>query len=304
MTDIRGVCPIIATPFTETGNVDLKSLESLIEFLIDGGCHGVTLFGVAGEFYKLSDDERERMIEAAVSVIEESETPLISALTDQSVEVAVDRSRAAEAAGVDALMVLPPSMLAPSAEDQYQHLKQIGEAVDIPIMIQYAPETAGVATDIGMFERLSSEVENVRHYKIESRPPGRDITRLLNSGESPVEVLVGNAGKHMIEALDRGATGVIPGSSMHEIYVEIYESYTAGRRAEAVSLYDDLVPMLNQLHQTPSMLIHYEKEILSRRGVIDSPYCRSPRYQPDEYYDRLFEEYYEKIREYLPNRQT
>ena len=61
MTDIKGICPIIAAPFTDSGEVDYESLEKLVKHLINGGCGAVTLFGIAGEYYKLSDEEREKM---------------------------------------------------------------------------------------------------------------------------------------------------------------------------------------------------------------------------------------------------
>ena len=63
LTEIKGICPIIAAPFTEDGEVDYKSLENLVKFLIKGGCRAVTLFGIAGEYYKLTDDERTEMAE-------------------------------------------------------------------------------------------------------------------------------------------------------------------------------------------------------------------------------------------------
>ena len=65
-TEIKGICHIIATPFLENGEVDYVSLENLIKTLIEGGCHAVTLFGIAGEYYKLSDEERKMMVKITV----------------------------------------------------------------------------------------------------------------------------------------------------------------------------------------------------------------------------------------------
>jgi 4-hydroxy-tetrahydrodipicolinate synthase len=56
-TRFEGVMPIIVTPFTETGEIDFESLRQLVRTLADDGCHGMILFGVAGEFYKLSGEE-------------------------------------------------------------------------------------------------------------------------------------------------------------------------------------------------------------------------------------------------------
>mgnify|MGYP002680962536 FL=1 len=43
--ELKGICPIIATPFTRTGEVDYESLEREVSFMADNGCHGVTRFG-------------------------------------------------------------------------------------------------------------------------------------------------------------------------------------------------------------------------------------------------------------------
>lgn len=72
MTEIKGICPIIATPFNERGEVDYESLENLVKTLIKGGCGAVTLFGIAGEYYKLSDDEREKMAKVTVKAAKEA----------------------------------------------------------------------------------------------------------------------------------------------------------------------------------------------------------------------------------------
>ena len=40
MKDIKGICPIIATPFTEKGEVDYEDLANLVKTLCLGGCHG------------------------------------------------------------------------------------------------------------------------------------------------------------------------------------------------------------------------------------------------------------------------
>src|SRR5205807_2368193 len=61
MAELKGIYPILATPFQSSGELDENSFERLIEFLVVSGVHGLTLFGLAGEYYKLSDDERRAL---------------------------------------------------------------------------------------------------------------------------------------------------------------------------------------------------------------------------------------------------
>jgi len=52
-----GVYTISATPFTDSGDIDWPSVDSLIEFYLQCGVQGLTVLGMMGEAQKLSDQE-------------------------------------------------------------------------------------------------------------------------------------------------------------------------------------------------------------------------------------------------------
>jgi len=294
MTDIHGVCPIVATPFTESDAVDLESLRSLVATLSEEACEAVTLFGVYGEFYKLSDDEKRSMVDVAADQLDGDATQLVVSVTEDATTTAVEHASAAEAAGADCLMVLPPSMLDPSPETQFDYVRAIDRAVDIPLILQYRPEMTGGAS-IAQLVDLVETADGVRYLKVESTPAGPTITRLLRESARDVGVLEGFAGVHMIEALDRGACGVMPGSAFVGLYRRIYDAYRRGDRERARDLHNVFVPLLNHLRQSAPMLLHYEKRVLVDRGIIETARCRQPAYAPDEYADRLFDELRDRI---------
>jgi dihydrodipicolinate synthase/N-acetylneuraminate lyase len=294
MTNIQGVCPIIATPFTSGGAVDTESMRHLLRALIAEGCHALTLFGIAGEYYKLSDCEKQTMIRITVDECRRAGIPSIISVTQHATELAVREARCWQDAGADCLMLLPPFFLKPSAADVYKHVLAAGKAVSIPIMLQYAPEQTGVGIPPDVLARLAAEAPNVNLFKVECKPPGPYITRLLGLCEA-ARVFTGNAGFQMIETLDRGAIGVMPGCSMCEVYLGIYDAYMSGRREDAIRLHSVLLPLLNHIRQDVEMIIHYEKKILKKKGMIEHDYCRQPGGSPDEIHDRLFEECYSTL---------
>ena len=53
----KGVYTISATPFTDAGEIDWASVDSLIEFYLQCGISGLTILGMMGEAQKLSDEE-------------------------------------------------------------------------------------------------------------------------------------------------------------------------------------------------------------------------------------------------------
>lgn len=297
MNEIKGICPIIAAPFTDCGEVDYKSLENLVKHLIKGGCGAVTLFGIAGEYYKLTDEERRKMVEVTVKSAKEAGGKTIISVTDHATEVAVKTAKFFEESGADCLMMLPPFFLKPGAKYLYEHMKAIGNAVNIPVMAQYAPEQTGVAITPDTFVKLQKECPNIIYYKIECKPAGPYVTNLMKLTDGNMKIFVGNAGFQIIECMDRGAIGAMPGCSMYDVYLDIYNRYVKGDREGAIEIHNSLLPMLNHIRQNVEQIISFEKRILKRRGIIDTDYCRKPSYDTDFYFDKLFDEFYEKMAE-------
>ena len=65
-TELRGVIPITATPFDDSGQVDEASIATLVEFEARCGVHGLNVLGIMGEAHKLSEGERRRVAEVFV----------------------------------------------------------------------------------------------------------------------------------------------------------------------------------------------------------------------------------------------
>ena len=293
--DLHGICPIVAAPFTERGEVDYEDLQNLVTHLVRGGCHAVTLFGIAGEYYKLTDEERRRMAEVTVRAAKDAGGTSILSVTDHATENAVKQAKLYEDIGADCLMLLPPFFLKPGAAYLYDHMKAVAGAVSIPVMAQYAPEQTGVTIPPETFVRLEQERPNVMYYKIECKPAGPYVTKLMDLTGGRMKIFVGNAGFQIIECMDRGAVGAMPGCSMYDVYLDIYRHYVDGDRAGAVELHNRLLPMLNHIRQNVEQIISFEKRILKRRGILKTDYCRRPSYATDPYFDRIFDEFYAEM---------
>ena len=110
-----------------------------------------------------------------------------------------------------------------------------------------------------------------------------------------MKIFVGNAGFQFIECSDRGAIGAMPGCSMYDVYLDMYHKYVEGDRQGAIEVHNRLLPMLNHIRQNVEQIISFEKRILARRGIIKTDYCRKPSYNTDEYFDKLFDEFYDEM---------
>ena len=290
----QGIFPVAAAPFMSDGAVDLDGLRCLVEFEIKAGADGFVLFGFATEFYKLSESEKLQMLQTVVEQAR-GRLPVIASVTEQTTDLAVKRAREMEANGAAGLMLLPPFLI-PAGKDAFvKHIRTVAQAVRVPIIVQYSPIETGVAIDPATFGELMADFENLQYLKIESKPPGPMISAVLQQSKSPLGVMVGYAGLQMIDALDRGAVGVMPGSSFTDVYCRIYRLYRSGHRQQAMALHNKLVPFLNVIFQSIEMIIYWEKVILKRRGVISSDYCRFPCFEPDPVGRAYFEDYYDRF---------
>jgi dihydrodipicolinate synthase/N-acetylneuraminate lyase len=274
--------------------MDCDSLRNLVRALAGEGCHGLTLFGIAGEYYKLNEQEQLAMVRITVEEGRRNGIPTLASVTRHATELAVREAKTWQDMGADGLMLLPPFFLKPGAAALCRHAVAVGQAVGIPVMLQYAPEQTGVAVAPEMLAEIAAEAPNVSIFKIECQPPEQYISRLLSLAPD-ARVFAGNAGFQAIEALDRGAIGLMPGCSMAHVYRDIFQAYMDGRRGDAIRIHNALLPVLNHIRQDVEMIIHFEKKILCRRGLIATDVCRAPAFRPDTVHERLFLEYYEAM---------
>jgi 4-hydroxy-tetrahydrodipicolinate synthase len=297
--EISGIVPIVAATFTDSGTMDEDSFGSLILHLLQTNAEALTLFGLATEYYKLTDHDRARMQSLLLEQTSRSESVAgIISITDHSWEVASQRARNAEERGADALMLLPPYFLGPSEDAILDHLKRVISSVKIPVIVQYAPVQTGVRISPKIFLELRDTLPNADFIKVETQPPGRYISQLIEPSQGQLKSLVGYAGVQMPDVLARGAVGIQPGCSFTEIYVELWRLWKTDKEAFQ-NLHNKLLPYISYWMQGVELIIKVEKVILKQRGLISSDYCRSPSYTLDGYELAWIEQFMDEFAEWL-----
>ena len=105
--ELSGVVPIIPTPFTEKEEIDEDALRRLIDFAIAGGTGAVCLPAYASEFYKLTDEEKLRVVKIAVDH-SAGRIQVIAQSNHPSLKVAINLAQANVEAGADMISVAVP----------------------------------------------------------------------------------------------------------------------------------------------------------------------------------------------------
>ncbi|MBI2190631.1 MAG: dihydrodipicolinate synthase family protein [Planctomycetes bacterium] len=271
-TSLSGVFPILVTPFDEAGRLDAASLERLIDFCLRCRVHGLGVFGLAGEFYKLTAEERRTVLDTVIRRVDRR-VPVVVGTGGPSGEIAALNSREAESAGADAVLVIPLFVTGGGPESLYAYFKAVSESVSIPIMVQDAPTATVGPMPIALLARMARELPHLGYVKEEASPAGPRITAIRKEAGDALRVFAGSGNLYAIDALDRGAVGLMPGPGLADFHVRLYERYAAGAVHEAFQEYQRLLPIL--VHEA-TCYIPLVKEALVHRGVIRSSRLREP----------------------------
>lgn len=271
MRQLRGVFPMAVTPFTSDGAVSTGELPGVVSFVLESGCHGVSALGLGAEVGTLTPDERRTIAEIVVR--EAAGAPVLVGCSAPETGLAVELAVHAAETGAAAAMVAPPSRPDWSREQLLEHYVRIAGAVaPLPVMVQDAPAFVGVALDPEFVRELRAFAGNVAYVKSEAVPVADTIAALVALGD--VAVFGGHGALYYLDALDAGATGMIPGCELAAEYARIFELHQAGDREEARRLFTRVLPLVVSQFQSLGYFVGGSKTVLAARGVIARPDVR------------------------------
>jgi 4-hydroxy-tetrahydrodipicolinate synthase len=275
MTELRDCIPILCTPFLADDSIDADSLRAEIDWVLAEGASGVATLALASEGYKLTEAERD---EVAAIVVEHvaGRVPVVVSADGSGTAIAVDRAKRAQAIGADALMVLPPYLVKPGPVGLTEYYLQVANAVDLPIMIQDAPQLTGVSMSPALWVDLARQAENITYIKAEGTPQGATISATLEQSDGRLRVFCGWGGLGIIDALERGATGSMPAANFTRVFSDIHAAWNAGDRARANDLLDATLPYSVWAMQSLDHSVTSAKRELKRRGVFADERVRQP----------------------------
>ena len=149
-----GSAVAIVTPF-RGGSVDLDAFDRLLERQLENGTDAVVVCGTTGEAATLSPGERMALIEHCVRTVDHR-VPVIAGSGTNSTESSVALSRAAQAAGVDALLVVTPYYNKASQAGLVRHFSAIADAVTRPLILYDVPSRTGVKCTADTYVALAA----------------------------------------------------------------------------------------------------------------------------------------------------
>src|SRR5919106_5941361 len=149
----RGSIVALITPF-RNGGIDESALQSLVEWHIEQGTHGLVPVGTTGESPTLSHPEHERVVELVIEAAA-GHVPVIAGAGSNSTGEAISLARHAKRVGADAILVVTPYYNKPTQEGLYAHFKAIHDAADLPLIIYNIPGRSVVDMSVDTMAALA-----------------------------------------------------------------------------------------------------------------------------------------------------
>jgi dihydrodipicolinate synthase/N-acetylneuraminate lyase len=277
MARFGGIIPPVVTLFDRQGRIDEDAMRAHLDFLIEGGVHGLFVLGSTGETMHLSLEERRAVTALAVRHVN-GRVPVLVGCLNTSTEEAVALARHAEEAGADGLVVIPPFYWTPNDAAIERHIGAVAAAVALPVVVYNFPAVVGRSIPAPLVARLASAYENVLGIKetIDSIGHIHEVIARVKPGKPAFSVLCGYE-FHLLNTLLSGGDGAIPAVAniLPAPSVAIYEHWRAGRLAEAAAVMRERL-QLAMLYQLDAPFFVVIKEAMVLLGRLSEATVRAP----------------------------
>ena len=257
---ISGVYVPLLTAFSPDGRADPGASAEHARWLVAAGVDGLVPFGTSGEGPSLSLREKRGVLDALVAVV--PGTPLVPAITESSLDTALQLVQVANDAPVTAVMLLPPFYFRPLGDGGLRrYVSEILAASSHPVLLYHIPEF-GPAVPVPLVAELPV-------WGVKDSGGDLSYTRaVLAAGK---QVMVG-AEHTIVDAVQAGAAGSIPGLAnvLPEHLVAVVAAARAGDTAaagqilgQALAFRDEMLGALGPLEWMSAMKLLAQ----SRHGV-------------------------------------
>jgi 4-hydroxy-tetrahydrodipicolinate synthase len=254
-TWLAGYIPDLPTPFDENGRIDLTAFARLCERQITSGVSAIVVGETAGEAATLTPAEHDTIFHAAVEIAR-GRVRVIAGAGSNSTSQAIELTRRAQAAGVDAVLSVVPYYNKPMQAGIEAHFRAIADQTEQPIILHDVPsrtvreladDTLARLAESRQFIGLRDGTGDVgRPMRLATMvPPG---FRLLAGDDATALAVIANGGDGCISLI----SNVAP-----DLCRAIFSSCRKGRLQSARYLQSRLVPLIALLSKESPAAVKY-----------------------------------------------
>ena len=238
-SDIGGVVVPIVTPITEAGEMDFRGLESVTEWLVGKGVHGIFVAGSTGRFSHFSPRQNADACRSVVETVS-GRAKVFGGASDSGLFRVLENAEMMAEAGADVVVTTGPYYLPCTLQEAERDLTKIADKSPVPVVYYNIPSLVGYAMRVEWLGEIADHV-NVAGCKDSSDDLPFHLDLLKRTREKDFKVFMG---KELIlaEALKNGAAGIVV-SFAHvapELIVDMFEQAGKGNWSAVDSLQNEL----------------------------------------------------------------
>jgi 4-hydroxy-tetrahydrodipicolinate synthase len=239
---LNGVIPSIATPLTDDGGVDERSLRRLVRHLLRAGVHGIFANGTMGGFTFLNNDDQVRAISIIADEVGDV-VPVIGNVAETSTRRALHLFRDVANCGVRCVSFLTPFYLRADQSHLISFYTEVAAACELPVFLYDNPALTKNEITPETVVALTTNVQRIIGMK-ESTPDDSKLKKLVDLSRKAAQsfsVFSGNE-RLMLRGLELGCAGSIGGlyNICPSLAVALYTNYGDGNLDTARKLQCDL----------------------------------------------------------------
>jgi 4-hydroxy-tetrahydrodipicolinate synthase len=281
-----GSIPALITPF-KNGAVDIKSLESLVEWHIAEGSSGLVAVGTTGESPTLSHTEHRRVIEVVVKTAA-GQIPVIAGAGSNSTSESVDLIEFASKVGANGVLVVTPYYNKPNQKGLLNHYKVLSKSSNLPIIIYNIPGRSVIDMSVETMAQLS-KLKNIVGVKDATGDVGRVSDTRAACGDSFIQ-LCGND-DIALGFNAHGGNGCISviANIAPKLSAEFQDAMKSGDYKAALMIQDKLLPLHRAAFREPNPCpTKFALEVLGKcDGEVRSPLIEIDKSTKDQMLNAL-----------------
>jgi 4-hydroxy-tetrahydrodipicolinate synthase len=272
--DAPAVVPALLTPFDDRGEVDLPALREHVEFVIEGGVHGLMPCGTTGETALLEADEVIAVVGTVVDAAR-GRVPVVAHVGRPSTPATAKLIERAIDAGAEGVSAIVPYYYAFGDREIMAHFRALLKAAgDTPLFAYNFPARTGNDLSAEVFATLVAD--GLAGLKDSTGSIERHEAYLAAAPDA--QILVGSPSL-LLGALRMGSRGSVAALAnlRPDLIVDLAQAWLDRHDDEAESLQEEIQELERRLAARPLVTLKSDvAEAMAARGARYPSALRSP----------------------------
>ena len=245
IADFSGLAVALATPFTSSGDVDMKAFRALVKHVAEGGTDVLVVLGSTGEAATITESERDPLIAACLE--EARGKKVVAGTGHNSTRQTVAWTKRAHELGAHGALIVTPFYNKPTTQGLVAHFRAAADAAPgLPFIVYNVPGRTGLNLTPQALQLLwqNDQVVAVKESSGNVAQIG-EVSRTLPAGKT----LLSGDDNLALASIAVGACGLVSvlGNMVPKETKQLVDAARAGRRAEAIAINNRLLPLIDAL---------------------------------------------------------